>query len=163
MAHDSTVEQLGQAIPLRGIGAPARSRTHYERILALLRERGPAGVLASELYDAPSLYGRSPRNRISELRQDGHLISGNARGASDWHYVLIRENESPTPRRSRPGKAEQLSLPATPKMKETMERVERDDFYESRGSDSADWYTRETGKIRPSVDQETLFRWDRGQ
>jgi hypothetical protein len=162
MPEDSTVEQLQQGIPLRGIGAPSRAKTHYARILALLRERGPVGVLGSELYNSPQLYGRSPRNRISELRKDGHLISGESRG-SDWFYVLVRENESPTPRRSRPGKAEQLSLPATPEMKETMARVDRDDFYETRGSDSPDWYTRETGKTRPSVDQETLFRWERRQ
>lgn len=72
-------------------GAPDRTRTHYGRILALLRERGAAGVLASELYDAPHMYGRSPRNRISELRRDGHRVDGNPRGSSDWHYVLIRE------------------------------------------------------------------------
>jgi len=70
---------------------PERTRTHYARILALLRERGPAGVLASELYDAPHLYGRSPRNRISELRHDGHRIDGNPRGSSGWHCVLTRE------------------------------------------------------------------------
>lgn len=72
-------------------GAPEPMRTHYALILALLRERGPAGVLASELYDAPHLFGRSPRNRISELRRDGHRIDGNPRGSSDWHYVLTRE------------------------------------------------------------------------
>jgi hypothetical protein len=71
--------------------APERTRTYYARILALLRERGPVGVLASELYDAPRRYGRSPRNRISELRLDGHRIEGNPRGSSDWHYVLTRE------------------------------------------------------------------------
>ena len=71
--------------------APGRTRTHYARILALLRERGPASVLASELYYSPHLYGRSPRDRISELRRDGHRIDRNPRGSSDWHYVLIRE------------------------------------------------------------------------
>jgi hypothetical protein len=73
------------------IGAPLRTRTHRERILALLRERGPSGVLASELYDAPHLYGRSPRNRISELRKGGYRIEGAARGASDWHYRLVQD------------------------------------------------------------------------
>jgi hypothetical protein len=46
------------------------------------------------MYDAPYLYGRSPRNRISEIRadlkKDGDFweIRGEARGGSDWHYVL---------------------------------------------------------------------------
>jgi hypothetical protein len=75
--------------PRRGTGAPSRTRSHYDAILALLHERGPEGVLASELYDHPHLYGRSPRNRISELRRDGFVISGEARGSSDWHYVLV--------------------------------------------------------------------------
>jgi hypothetical protein len=70
---------------------PERTRTHYARILALLRERGPAGVLASELYDGPHLYGRNLGNRTSELRRDGHRIDRNPRGSCDWHYVLTRE------------------------------------------------------------------------
>jgi hypothetical protein len=79
--------------PQRGTGPPPRTRTHYAAILALLRERGPQGVLASELYNQPHLYGRSPRNRISELRRDGFVISGQARGSSDWHYVLVSSSE----------------------------------------------------------------------
>ncbi|SRR6266481_832260 len=70
---------------------PARTRSHYLRILELLRERGPRGVLGSELYARPELYGRSPRNRISELRRDGYRIEGAARGASDWHYKLVED------------------------------------------------------------------------
>jgi hypothetical protein len=134
----STVEQLQRAIPLHGNGAPARTRSHYERILALLRERGSAGVLSSELYDSPELYGRSPRNRISELWRDGHLISGEARGASDWHYILVRENESPTSRGPQGKAAEQAPL-------------------------SQDWYTRTTGEARPAVAPESLFLWERRQ
>jgi hypothetical protein len=127
MGNGISVEQLGQAKPRKMCGAPNRTRSHYDRILGLLRERGPAGVLASELYDAPHLYGRSPRNRISECRKDGHLIEGRPRGASDWHYVLIRENENPTERPA-PGKpAEQIRL-----------------------ADSLDWYEREHGP-RPST------------
>ena len=90
MNKPTTTETLQQAKPPRG--APARTRSHYNAILALLRERGPRGVLGSELYDAPYLYGRSPRNRISELRRDGFVISGEARGASDWHYVLLPDS-----------------------------------------------------------------------
>jgi hypothetical protein len=86
--------------PHRGAGAPPRTRSHYDAILALLRERGPRGVLGSELYDAPHLYGRSPLNRISEIRadlkKDGDFweIPGKARGASDWWYVLRRKKSS---------------------------------------------------------------------
>jgi hypothetical protein len=72
-------------------GAPERTKSHRAAILALLRDRGPRGVLASELYDAPEMYGRSPRNRISELRRDGYPIQGAARGASDWHYWLVQD------------------------------------------------------------------------
>jgi hypothetical protein len=72
-------------------GAPARTKSHRAAILALLRDRGARGVLASELYDAPTLYGRSPRNRISELRKEGFRIEGAARGASDWHYRLVQD------------------------------------------------------------------------
>ena len=78
--------------PQRGSGAPSRTHSHYDAILAILRERGPQGVLASELYDHPHLYGRSPRNRISELRRDGYVISGKARDASNWHYVLLPDS-----------------------------------------------------------------------
>lgn len=73
-------------------GAPARTRSHYQAILELLRERGSQGVLGSELYARPELYGRSPRNRISELRRDGFMIEGRPHGAADWHYWLIRDN-----------------------------------------------------------------------
>ncbi len=94
MTDGTSFKQIEQAKPQRPRGAPARTRSHYDAILALLRERGPRGVLGSELYDAPHLYGRSPRNRISEIRadlkKDGDLweITGEARGGSDWHYVL---------------------------------------------------------------------------
>jgi Helix-turn-helix domain len=80
--------------PHKAHGAPARCHSHRERILALLRERGSQGVLASELYEQPHLYGRSPRNRISELRRDGFVISGKSRGASNWHYVLLHLSDS---------------------------------------------------------------------
>src|SRR5438128_11647178 len=70
-----TLDELAKARPKRGSGVPARCASHKSAILALLRERGSNGVLSSELYDNPHLYGRSPRNRISELRKpDGCLI-----------------------------------------------------------------------------------------
>ena len=92
------MSEVEQARPHHGQGAPSRNRSHYDRILTLLRERGPAGVLSSELYDAPYLYGRSPRNRISELRKDGHLIQTVPAGASVVRYVLTHENLSPVER-----------------------------------------------------------------
>ena len=60
--------------------------------------------------------------------KDGHLIEGKPRGASDWHYVLIRENESPTERPA-PGKpAQQIKL-----------------------ANSPDWYEREHGQRPNSI------------
>jgi hypothetical protein len=77
--------------------APGRSGSHYAAILQFLRERGSQGVLASELYARPECYGRSPRNRISELRKDGHLIEGKPHGTADWFYCLIRDNAGTKP------------------------------------------------------------------
>jgi hypothetical protein len=62
------------------VSAPAKSSwrtragTHKENLLAILRARGASGVLSSELYAEPSRFGRSPRNRCCELRQEGHRI-----------------------------------------------------------------------------------------
>jgi hypothetical protein len=91
------LDELAKARPKRGNGAPLRSRSHYAAILQLLRERGPQGIRGSELYGRPDLYGRSPRNRISELRRDGHLIEGKPLGSSDWFYRLIRDNAGAKP------------------------------------------------------------------
>jgi len=93
-----TLEQVAESRPPCGSGAPARTKSHYSRILALLRERGPAGALSSELYERPELYGRSPRNRVSELRKHGHLIQTVPAGASIVRYVLTHENPSPIER-----------------------------------------------------------------
>jgi hypothetical protein len=87
-----TLAEVAQARPRCASGAPPRSRSHYDAILELLREHGSQGVLGSELYDQPHLCGRSPRNRVSELRRDGFVISGQARGSSDWHYVLLPDS-----------------------------------------------------------------------
>jgi hypothetical protein len=93
-------------------GAPARTKTHRSAILALLRERGARGVLASELYDSPYLYGRSPRNRISELRKEGYPIEGAARGGSDWHYWLQQGNpQDPKPPESWQDRPRATGLP----------------------------------------------------
>jgi hypothetical protein len=98
MKTNSTFDELAQARPRQGIGAPSRTRSHYAAILQLLRERGEQGILGSELYSHPELYGRSPRNRISELRRDGHLIEGKPQGSSDWFYRLIRDNTGEKPK-----------------------------------------------------------------
>jgi hypothetical protein len=92
-----TLAEVTQARPRRGTGAPARCGSHKAAILALLGERGPQGVLGSELYNFPERFGRSPRNRISELRKEGCLISGELRGTSDWHYVLLRDSTGDKP------------------------------------------------------------------
>lgn len=116
-----SLEEVAKARPSRGNGAPSRTRSHYARILTLLRERGPAGVLSSELYDNPQLYGRSPRNRVSEMRQEGCLIETVPAGTSVVRYVLIRDANGAPPTQN----------PPRPK--------------------SRDWYERATGKPRTAV------------
>lgn len=80
-----------------GVFAPAspswrvRAHSHYGRILELLRERGSRGVLSSELYDNPALFGRSPRNRVSEMRRDGFEIRTVQVNASTVRYVLLAD------------------------------------------------------------------------
>jgi hypothetical protein len=74
---------------------PNRCKAQKYRILTLLRERGARGVLASELYAKPELYGRSPRNRISELRKAGYLIAGEQRGNTDWIYIFAENPQLP--------------------------------------------------------------------
>src|SRR5438477_128012 len=121
VTQDLSLEQVAQSRPPRGSGAPSRTRSHYARILALLRERGPAGVLSSELYDAPELYGRSPRNRVSEMRADGHLIQTVPAGTSVVRYVLTHENLSPTPARTigpKPKSWEQVCAEREEKMRQ---------------------------------------------
>jgi hypothetical protein len=98
----TTLDELAKARPRRGSGAPARCASHKSAILALLLERGPRGVLSSELYNSPEKFGRSPRNRISELRSDGHLIEGDPRGSSDWFYRLIRDSAGEKPQADSP-------------------------------------------------------------
>jgi hypothetical protein len=92
-----TLAEVEQTRPKTGTGAPARFGSHKAAILALLRERGPQGILGSELYNSPERFGRSPRNRISELRKEGCLISGEPHGNSDWHYILLRDSSGAKP------------------------------------------------------------------
>src|ERR1700687_1506210 len=119
-----SLEEVSRARPPRGNGAPSRTRSHYERILNLLRERGPVGVLSSELYDAPELYGRSPRNRVSEARQAGCLIETVPAGACVVRYILIRDSDGTrSPRHTSPPEI-----------------------------DSADWFEKLKGRPRSSED-----------
>jgi hypothetical protein len=97
MQTNTTLGEVAQARPRRCTGAPARCASHKSAILAFLRECGPRGVLGSELYDSPKRFGRSPRNRISELRKEGFSISGEPHGNSDWHYVLLRDSSGAKP------------------------------------------------------------------
>lgn len=113
-----TPAEVAQARPRRGTGAPARCGSHKAAILGLLRERGPQGVLGSELYNFPARFGRSPRNRISELRKEGCLISGEPHADSDWHYILLRDSSGAKPitsgawYESQTGRARPAGLPA---------------------------------------------------
>jgi hypothetical protein len=111
-----TLAEIAPARPRRGAGALSCCASQKSAILALLRERGQRGVLGSELYSHPELYGRSPRNRISELRRDGCLLEGGPHGSSDWFYRLIRECENPV---ERPAEKE-----ATPTSSETASESE---------------------------------------
>jgi hypothetical protein len=66
-----------------------RAASHYKNILDLLRVRGTAGVLSSELYDHPEQFGRSPRNRVSEMRlRDGFSIRTVQVSSSTVRYIL---------------------------------------------------------------------------
>jgi hypothetical protein len=89
------LSEIARTRSRRGARAPSRTRSHYDAILKLLRDRGSQGVLGSELYNSPEQFGRSPLNRISEARRNGHLIEGKPHGACDWFYRLIRENPKP--------------------------------------------------------------------
>ena len=103
-------------------GPPSRASSQRQRILERLREAGTRGVLAAELYDDPQCrFGRSPRNRVSELRAMGHKIVGEWESKVDFRYTLIEETQAST------------SLP---------------DYGAQR---KLDWYERQTGLGRPSA------------
>lgn len=85
-------------------GSPApdwkgRASTHRQNLFAFLVRRGSTGVLASELYSQPDLYGRSPRNRASELARQGCRFLdalrtngkqlGHWEGDNDYRYILV--------------------------------------------------------------------------
>ena len=103
-------------------GPPSRASSQRQRILERLREAGARGVLAAELYDDPQCrFGRSPRNRVSELRAMGHKIVGEWESKIDFRYTLLKETPSP---KALPDYGAQKNL---------------------------DWYERQTGHNRPSA------------
>src|SRR5208283_5210595 len=104
----TSLRDLRRCLPHKGTGAPPRTASHKANILALLKERGPQGVCGSELYSRPDLYGRSPRNRISELRREGVLIEGRARGSADWWYRIVFDRKGFECQSAKP--AEKLEL-----------------------------------------------------
>jgi Helix-turn-helix domain len=108
-------------------GPPSRASSQRQRILERLRHAGPQGILASEFYDDPLCrFGRSPRNRVSELRAMGHKISGEWESKVDFRYTLIEETEAP---KALPDYSAQKKL---------------------------DWYERQTGHARPEVSPVSL-------
>lgn len=109
-------------------GPPPSARSQRERILQRLRDAGQRGVLASEFYDDPQcLYGRSPRNRISECRAMGHKITGEWESKTDFRYTLIEETQAPK------------TLP------------------DYNAQKKLDWYERQTGQQRPSHPWKSAF------
>ena len=99
-----------------------RARSHYDNIAELLKQRGQQGlgVRSSELYASPEKFGRSPRNRISELRSDGWNIGGKAHNTSDWFYFLRSDGagkQYPTHRFDEPPKAPRPQLVSQPEVK----------------------------------------------
>jgi len=102
------------------VGPPPTANSQRQRILERLRDAGRRGILAAELYDDPQCrYGRSPRNRISELRAMGHKITGEWENRVDFRYTLIEETPAP---KALPDYSAQKKL---------------------------DWYERQTGQSRP--------------
>jgi len=104
------------------VGPPPTANSQRHRIFERLRDAGPRGVLAAEFYDdSQCRYGRSPRNRISELRAVGHKITGEWEGKINFRYTLIEETQTP---KALPDYGAQKKL---------------------------DWYERQTGQGRPGT------------
>ena len=99
-----------------------RARSHKENIAELLKQRAEQGlgVRSSELYQEPHLYGRSPRNRISELKQRGWNVGGKSYGDADWFYWLRSDDtgrEYPTQRFNEPPRPSRPQLVTQPEVK----------------------------------------------
>jgi len=117
---------VNSAAELRA-GPPPTATSQRQRILERLRDAGPRGVLAAEFYDdSQCRYGRSPRNRISELRAMGHKITGEWEGKINFRYTLIEETQEP---KALPDYSAQKKL---------------------------DWYERRSGQRRPNTTSENL-------
>lgn len=72
-----------------------RAESQRTLILERLRQAGAAGVLSKDLYDDPERrYGRSPRNRVSELKRMGFTIDKRWEGRN-YRYILTAEPEKP--------------------------------------------------------------------
>jgi len=102
-----------------------RASSHYDNIADLLRERAEQGlgVKGSELYSDVERFGRSPRNRISELRRDGWNVGGKFSGDSDWFYWLRSDNAGrtyPTRRFDEPENPPRPRLAIQPQPKEPL-------------------------------------------
>jgi len=71
-----------------------RAGKHKKRIAALLIERGEHGmaVHAADLYEHPELYGRSPRNRISDLKRKNGWDIGRRPGERKCHFYWLRRD-----------------------------------------------------------------------
>src|SRR5258708_38867935 len=109
------------------VGPPPTANSQRQRILERLRDAGQSGVLAAEFYDdSQCRYGRSPRNRISELRAIGHKITGDWEGKLNFRYTLIEETSAPK------------ALP------------------DYNAQKKLDWYERHTGQPRLSAGTATL-------
>jgi hypothetical protein len=76
-----------------------RAQTHYQNILDLLRERRERGVTSEELYADAVRYGRSPRNRISEIRARGFHVETIHLQRDVVRYVLHAADRAADPPR----------------------------------------------------------------
>ena len=88
-----------------GQGLPHRPIAQRDRILALLRERGPAGVSNVELNAIAFRYG----GRIFELRRAGFTID-TIRSSTDSIFTFVLRSEPGMPLRN-PAFARETSLP----------------------------------------------------
>lgn len=116
-------ENIKHSVTQSKLDWKGRADSQRALILVRLKEAGTAGVLSRELYDDPQCrYGRSPRNRISELKAQGFIIEKRWEGR-EYRYILRQEPEKP---RALPNYYAQKPL-------------------------SRDWYERQTGQPRAAV------------
>jgi hypothetical protein len=82
--NEGDARQQARPRPLPALDKRASQR---DRILAALRERGPAGVLNTELNDVGFRFGA----RIHELREEGFVIRTDQLEAQVFRFVLVAE------------------------------------------------------------------------